>query len=192
MVWDQSSQDWWFWTPKYHVWALKCVQISSYFTQIHIVHTKNKSIWSSIIVENWVLRFLPLQWALFEDKNLNSWFSPILLDKIGFFYITECACILFCYMRMKYELIKKIRCLNVSFKIVALAVSSILRSRILTLDFPQVYLIKLLFYKQNLFVNVFFYMCVKYELIWTYFSALTLNLSAQNHQSWLLCSQTIP
>ena len=32
MVWDESSQDWWFWQLKFYVWALKCVQITLYFT----------------------------------------------------------------------------------------------------------------------------------------------------------------
>ena len=34
MVWDQSSQEWWFWALRFHVWALKYVQMRSYITHI--------------------------------------------------------------------------------------------------------------------------------------------------------------
>ena len=49
----------------------------------------------------WFQLFSPLPTSnelYFRTKNLYSWFSPILLDKIDFFYKIECACIVFCYM----------------------------------------------------------------------------------------------
>ena len=36
MVWYESIQDWWFWAFNFHVWALKYVHMSSYFTHIYI------------------------------------------------------------------------------------------------------------------------------------------------------------
>ena len=39
---------------------------------------------------------------------------------------------------------------------------------------------------------ILLYMWTQYELVWKYFSAYTMNLSAQNKQSGFVCSHTIP
>ena len=49
--------------------------------------------------EHWDLRFLPLTRTFILD------FLQLYLIKLIFFYKTECACIVFCYMCVKYELI---------------------------------------------------------------------------------------
>ena len=103
-----------------------------------------------------------------------------------FFYQTECACSVYCCMNV-------FKCLNVIFKMVASAMSSILWAGILTIGFLQLYLIKLIFlYKIKCTCIILLYICVKYDIIWTYFSVQTWNLGVQNYQSWLLWSQTIP
>ena len=89
------------------------------------------------------------------------------------------------YVREIWAHIDISKCPNISLKIVAPAVSSILRARILKLNFLPLYLIKLIFFKPEVLVFFSLYLCVKYRLIWTYFSTQTWNLSAKNHQSWL-------
>ena len=76
--------------------------------------------------------------SILRKKHLYSWFSPILLF---FFYKTERFLL---YVHEIWAHIDIYKCPNLSFKIVAPAVSSILRVKILKLNFLPLYLIKLI------------------------------------------------
>ena len=118
-------------------------------------------------------------------------FLQFYLIKLISFYNIMC---LFCFLLYVCEIwahIDIFKCPNLSFKIVAPAVISILRAGILKFNFVPLYLIKLIL-KLKVLVYFFLYLCMKYKLIWTYFSAQTWNLCAKNYQFWLLWSQTIP
>ena len=69
-----------------------------------------------------------------------------------------CLYLFLLYVREIWAHINIFKCPNVSFNIVAPAVSSILRARILTLDFLQFYLIKLIFLWTKYICKNFLYM----------------------------------
>ena len=98
MVWDESSQDGGFWWLKFHVWVLKYVQRSLYFTHILWKNIQTQCRGNNLKSQIWVLR---------GEKISKLNFLPLYLMKLIFkasalwadaFYKSNCpsVCVFVC------------------------------------------------------------------------------------------------